>query len=155
MSASFDLVFDPFGKLVLTLADGTVHTGVVVVRAFPIMAAHEGISILGSHGKELVWIDHLDALAPAQRETVLQAVQEREFMPEIERLDGVNSFATPSVWRVQTNRGPTEFVLKGEEDIRRLSMHTLIVSDAHGVQYLIRHLPSLDRHTRKLLDRFL
>lgn len=51
--------------------------------------------------------------------------------------------------------GPTEFVLKGEEDIRRLSVNTLIVSDAHGVQYLIRHLPSLDRHTRKLLDRFL
>ena len=76
-------------------------------------------------------------------------------MPEIERLDGVNSFSTPSVWRVQTNRGATEFVLKGEEDIRRLSLNTLIVADAHGVQYLIRHLPSLDRHTRKLLDRFL
>jgi len=71
------------------------------------------------------------------------------------RLDGVNSFSTPSVWRVQTSRGNTEFVLKGEEDIRRLSVNTLVVADAHGVQYLIRHLPSLDRHTRKLLDRFL
>jgi len=29
------------------------------------------------------------------------------------------------------------------------------VADAHGVQFLIRDLPSLDRHTRKLLDRFL
>ena len=155
MSLDFQLVFDPFGKLVLTLADGSVHPGVWVVRAFPIAAASEGISILGSHGKELVWIDHLDQLNAAQRQAVLRALQEREFMPEIERLDGVNSFSTPSVWRVQTSRGPTEFVLKGEEDIRRLNIHTLIVSDAHGVQYLIRHLPSLDRHTRKLLDRFL
>jgi hypothetical protein len=56
---------------------------------------------------------------------------------------------------VQTNRGPTQLVLKGEEDIRRLSAHRLIVADAHGVQFLIRDLPSLDRHTRKLLDRFL
>jgi len=31
----------------------------------------------------------------------------------------------------------------------------LIVSDAHGVQYLIRHLAGMDRHSRKLLDRFL
>jgi hypothetical protein len=46
-------------------------------------------------------------------------------------------------------------VLKGEEDIRRLSTTRLIVADAHGVQFLIRDLPSLDRHTRKLLDRFL
>jgi hypothetical protein len=46
-------------------------------------------------------------------------------------------------------------VLKGEEDIRRLSANTLIVADAHGVQFLIRDLPALDRHTRKLLDRFL
>jgi hypothetical protein len=76
-------------------------------------------------------------------------------MPEILRLDGVNSFATPSTWRVQTNRGATEFVLKGEEDIRRLSSRTLIVADAHGVQFLIRDLPALDKHTRKLLDRFL
>ena len=76
-------------------------------------------------------------------------------MPEITRLDGVNSFSTPSIWRVQTNRGATELVLKGEEDIRRLSPTTLIVADAHAVQFLIRDLPSLDRHTRKLLDRFL
>jgi len=76
-------------------------------------------------------------------------------MPEIQRLDSVSSFATPSVWSVQTDRGPTDFVLKGEEDIRRLSANTLIVADAHGVQFLIRHLPSMDRHTRKLLDRFM
>jgi hypothetical protein len=56
---------------------------------------------------------------------------------------------------VQTNRGQAQFVLRGEEDIRRLSGKTLIVADAHGVQFLIRDLPALDRHSRKLLDRFL
>jgi len=45
--------------------------------------------------------------------------------------------------------------LKGEEDIRRVSAQTLIVADAHGVQFLIRDLPSLDAASRKLLDRFL
>ena len=154
-SATFTLAFDPFGKLVVTLPDGTQHVGAVAVRAFPIAAPQQSISILSAEGKELVWIESLDALAQNEREHVLQALQGREFMPEILRLDGVNSFSTPSVWRVQTNRGATQLVLKGEEDIRRLSASRLIVADAHGVQFLIRDLPSLDRHTRKLLDRFL
>jgi hypothetical protein len=89
------------------------------------------------------------------KQSVQAALQAREFMPEIQRVDGVSSFTTPSTWSVQTNRGFTQFVLRGEEDIRRLSGQTLIVADEHGVQFLIRHLPALDRHSRKLLDRFL
>ena len=152
---NFSLAFDPFGKLVVTLADGTQHVGAVVARAFPIAAPDQTISILSAEGKELAWIEHLNDLPEAQRDIVSQALQGREFMPEILRLEGVNSFSTPSIWRVQTNRGPAQLVLKGEEDIRRLTTHRLIVADAHGVQFLIRDLPSLDRHTRKLLDRFL
>ena len=157
MSAAlnFTLAFDPFGKLVVTLADGTQHVGAVAARAFPIAAPDQTISILSAEGKELVWIENLNDLPETQRDIVSQALQGREFMPEILRLDGVNSFSTPSIWRVQTNRGPAQLVLKGEEDIRRLTTHRLIVADAHGVQFLIRDLPSLDRHTRKLLDRFL
>lgn len=155
MTTAFTLAFDPFGKLVLTLADGTRHVGAVAVRAFPIASPDQTVSILSAEGKELVWIDQLSELPTNEREVVLQALQSREFMPEILKLEGVNSFSTPSIWRVQTSRGATQLVLKGEEDIRRLSPRTLIVADAHGVQFLIRDLPSLDRHTRKLLDRFL
>lgn len=155
MTMAFSLAVDPFGKLVFTLADGTQHVGALVARAFPIAAPEQSISILSAEGKELAWIEQLSDLPAQDREIVTQALQGREFMPEILRLDGVNSFSTPSVWRVQTSRGPTQLVLKGEEDIRRLSAHRLIVADAHGVQFLIRDLPSLDRHTRKLLDRFL
>jgi hypothetical protein len=149
------LTFDPFGKLVVTLADGSQHVGAVVARAFPIATPDQCISILSAEGKELAWVEHLSELAEHERDIATQALQGREFMPEILRLDGVNSFSTPSIWRVQTSRGPAQLVLKGEEDIRRLSANRLIVADAHGVQFLIRDLPSLDRHTRKLLDRFL
>jgi len=154
-TSNFSLAFDPFGKLVVTMADGTQHVGAVVARAFPIATPDHCISILSAEGKELVWVENLNELPVNERDIVTQALQGREFMPEILRLDGVNSFSTPSVWRVQTSRGPAHLVLKGEEDIRRLTASRLIVADAHGVQFLIRDLPSLDRHTRKLLDRFL
>ena len=150
----FTLQRDAFGVWVLHLSDGSVHELVVAVRAFPISHPESGFSILNRQGHELVWVDDLQALAQQEREALLQAVAEREFMPEIERLDKVSGFIAPCTWHVQTNRGPTQFLLKGEEDIRRMSGQTWLVADGHGVQYLIRDLSRLDRHSRKLLDRF-
>lgn len=79
----------------------------------------------------------------------------REFMPEIRRIRKVSTFATPSSWEVETDRGDTTLLLKGEEDIRRLPGGRLLISDSHGVQFLIRDPAALDRASRRLLDRFL
>jgi len=151
----FDLYRDPYGVWMLSTPDGQQHAAVTVVRPFPISAPSESVSILNQEGRELVWIERLMDLPGPLQETVIEALTQREFMPEIERLIQVSSYATPSVWQVQTNRGLTELVLKGEEDIRRLNARTLIIADAHGVQYLIKDLPALDRMTRKQLDRFM
>ena len=153
MSAAtvFDLQRDAFGRLVLTDAQGQAHVGVVAVRAFPISAPEVGIS----GGRELAWGRRLDGLDDARRTLLAEALEQREFMPRLLRVTAVSSFATPSTWSVETDRGPTSFVLKGEEDIRRLGPGLLIVNDAHGVQYLIQDLLGMDKHSRKLLDRFL
>ena len=155
MSELSGLARDERGMLHATLNDGSQHAGVIAVRAFPVRAPDEAISILDGQGQEVCWIENLQSLPSPLRISVSQALQAREFMPEIVRVEKVSSFATPSVWHVHTNRGTCDFTLKGEEDIRRLSANTLIVADAHGVQFLIRDLPSLDAHSRKLLDRFL
>jgi hypothetical protein len=76
-------------------------------------------------------------------------------MPEIHRIVSVSTFSTPSTWSVETDRGPTEFVLKGEEDIRRLVGSTLIITDSHGLRFLLRDMLALDKNGKKLLDRFL
>ena len=151
----FDLRRDAFGHLVLTDAAGREHVGVVAVRAFPIGAPDEGISLVDGDGHELAWVPRLAALDDARRALLAEALEQREFVPELRRVHGVSSFATPSTWDVDTDRGRTQFVLKGEEDIRRLGPGLLIVNDAHGVQYLIRDLMAMDRYSRKLLDRFL
>lgn len=151
---AFELTLDADGHWQLQL-NNELHHAVVVVRAFPIGAPDEAVSILSAEGHELLWLPEPLQLPRAQKEAVLAALQAREFMPEIQRVDSVSSFTTPSTWSVQTHRGFTQFVLRGEEDIRRISSKTLIVADEHGVQFLIRDLPALDRHSRKLLDRFL
>ena len=151
----FELRRDAFGRLVLTDAQGQAHVGVVAVRAFQISAPEVGISVVDVDGHELAWVPRLDELDDASRTLLTEALEQREFMPRLLRVTAVSSFATPSTWSVETDRGPTSFVLKGEEDIRRLGPGLLIVNDAHGVQYLIQDLLGMDKHSRKLLDRFL
>ena len=154
-TAPFQLTRDPHGRLLLTAPDGSVHAGVQPVRAFPLAAPAEGIALMGTDGHELAWIDHLDDLPEATRNLVEAELASREFMPEIRRLLQVSTFATPSTWTVETDRGETRFILKGEEDIRRLGATALLISDSHGVQYLIRDLSRLDKTSRRLLDRFM
>ena len=152
---AFDLQRDAFGRWTLVLADGKRHTPVTAIRAYPITDPEGGVALMDAEGHELLWIDALAQLAPAVRGQVLQALTEREFLPVIEKLEGVSSFATPSTWAVVTDRGGTQFLLKGEEDIRRLTGTVLLINDADGVQYMIRDLAAMDKHSRKLLDRFL
>ncbi len=152
---AFELQRDAFGRWTLVLPDGTQYKPVTAIRAYPITDPEGGVALMDAEGHELLWIDALTQLAPAVRSQVMQALTEREFLPVIEKLEGVSSFATPSTWTVVTNRGTTQFLLKGEEDIRRLTGTVLLINDADGVQYMIRDLAAMDKHSRKLLDRFL
>jgi hypothetical protein len=154
-SAPFDLKRDSYGQLVLTAGNGERHEGVVPVRAFPIAAPDEGIALVNSEGHEVAWVDHIADLPPTVGQLVEEELASREFVPEIEKIREVSSFACPSTWQVVTNRGHAALVLKGEEDIRRLSQTCLMIADSNGIQFLIRDTEVLDRVSRKLLDRFL
>ena len=154
-NVSFQLERDPYGRLVLTSENGERHEGVTPVRAFPIAAPDEGISLVNFEGHEVGWAERIADLPDGVRGLIEEELASREFVPEIERIASVSSFACPSIWQVQTNRGAAELTLKGEEDIRRLSRTRLLIADSHGIQFLVRDLNELDRHSRKLLDRFL
>jgi hypothetical protein len=154
-TSKFELARDSFGKLVLTGADGQVHHGVAPVRAFPIQSPDHGISLVLGDGKEVAWIDAMADLPPATRALLQDELDGREFMPEISHIASVSSFATPCTWFVRTDRGDTEFVLKDEGDIRRIGDAALLVADNHGIHYLVRNMFTIDKHSRKILDRFL
>ena len=156
MSApSFTLHRDAHARLVFTDAAGVEHAGAVPVRAFPIGAPDDGIALVSADGHELAWIERLTDLPADVCELIEAELRGREFMPEILRIVAVSSFATPSTWSVETDRGTTQFVLRGEEDIRRFGTHALLIADSHGIQFFVRDVGTLDRTSRRLLDRFL
>ena len=154
-SSRFTLTRTTFGKLTLIAADGQQHDNVAPVRAFPVQAPQQGIALVSSDGKEVAWIEQLSDLAAPERALIEEELASREFMPEIGRIAHVSSYATPCTWSVSTNRGDTSFVLRGEEDIRRIGTDSLLISDIHGIHYLVRDSAALDKHSKKILDRFL
>jgi len=57
--------------------------------------------------------------------------------------------------RVDTDRGPTRFVLKTEDDVRRLGPYRALIIDAQGVRYLIPDTRDLDAYGRRAVERYL
>lgn len=149
------LTRDAHGRLCLTLGDGTVHTGVMPVRAFPISAPDDGLSLVSADGHELLWIDRLDRCPPEAQALLREELAVREFTPTVQRITAVSTFSTPSTWSVDTDRGPTSFVLKSEDDIRRLGGGRLLIASGQGMQFSVPQVAELDRGSRKLLERFL
>lgn len=155
---TYSLRKDAFGNLELVWSDHPVIERVTPVRPFPFSDPEDGLSFVDSDGHEVLWLDSINDLSAADRALVDAALAVREFMPVITRIDSVSSFNTPSTWQVETAQGKTQLVLKGEEHIRRINGmggNHLLISDNHGIQFLIKDVSQLDKHSRRLLDRFL
>lgn len=151
----FQLTRNLAGRLVLRLSDGTTHEGVTPVRAYPVQSPQEFVALMSTEGKEVLWIERLADVPEDIRALVNEEIASREVMPVIQHLTKVSTYSTPSTWEVVTDRGPTKFVLKGEEDIRRLNGGTLIITDSHGLRFYVADMLQLDKHSRRILDRFL
>lgn len=155
-AGNWTLERDPFGKLVLTTAQGECYEGVLPVRAFPIQSPQNGISMVSTDGNEVAWIDALSEVGQPAKGLIEEALATREFMPVISNIVSVTSFSTPCTWTVETDRGPTQFVLRGDEDIRHIGTDgALLIADSHGIQFLVRDHLALNVGSRKILDRFL
>lgn len=154
--ADFQLVRTPFGELVWTGPQGQQVSGVVPVRAFPIQAPQDGIALVDPEGHELAWFVQLSVIPQPARGLIEEELARREFMPVLERIVAVSGFSTPCTWAVDTDRGRAEFVLRGDEDIRRIgSARALLIADAHGIHYLVPDQLALDAYSKRVLDRFL
>lgn len=151
----FTLHHDAWGRLVLTEANGQQHIGVEAARAFPLSAPGRGISITDPEGRELLWIEELSALPSESRQKLEEHLERRAFVPVIRQVLSISAAVEPSDWVVETDRGRTRFTLKSEDDVQYPSDHAALVTDAHGIRYLIPDVRRLDSTSRGLVERFL
>jgi hypothetical protein len=151
----FGLHRDAWGRLVLIDAEGRRHVGVEPVRAFPLSDPQRWIALCSAEGREIACIEDLAQAAPAVRQIVEEELAQWEFVPVIQRIQHVSSDAAPAHWEVETDRGPTQFLLNSDDDVRRLGPHRILITDARGLRYQIPDSRALDAASRKLLERFL
>jgi hypothetical protein len=150
----FGLHQDSLGRLVLS-DGGLEHVGVDPVRAFPFTDPNHGIAICDAEGHELIWIDDLKAVSAPVRQVLEEQLAHREFVPNVRRIIAVSAAVEPSEWEVETDRGRTRFLLNNENDVHRLNEHGALLTDSHGIRYLIPDTRRLDPASRVLLERYL
>jgi hypothetical protein len=155
VSQSFSLCHDAWGRLVLTDAEGREYIGVELVRAFPLSDPRRFIAVCDDRGREIMWLADLDALPAPLPHQIEEELAKREFVPIVHRILKISAAVEPSEWEVETDRGRTSFVLDSEDDVHELDEHRALITDAHGIRYLIHDVQQLDSRSRHLLERFL
>lgn len=146
---------DAFGRLNLRLPDGTAHTGVVPVRAFPSSDPSHWVSLCDCNGREIALLESLDLLSSEARQILQAELARREFQPVIERIVEVRSGPANIEWRVITDRGETVFTTAGEDSVRQGADGAVAITDTHGIRYRILDERNLDPATRRYLRRYL
>ena len=152
---NFNLEKDVFGNIRLVLGSGQSHDQVKIIRAFPISDPENGFSIVNQDGHELVWFESFNQLSEENQRIAHSSLEQIEFIPVISKITDLNTYALPSIWDIETDRGMTKLKLKTEQDIRRVSAEALLITDANGIQYLIKNRKTLDKFSKKVLDRFM
>lgn len=146
---------DTHGRLVAALPDGRSCVGAIPVRCFPFSQPRQWISLCDEQGKELVLLETLDVLPLAEQKLVEEELARREFMPVIQRIDSVTPDSHPSLWKVQTDRGPRTLTVLSEDHIQSLEPHGALLTDAQGLRYRVLDSRALDARSRSLLGRHL
>ena len=150
--AKFELTRNRWGRLVMTDDQGTVFEDVSVVPLFPISEPRKWISIISAEGHEIASIEDLEAYSPEIQEYLLNELTYRDFVPRISKVISVSGTSEPCEWLVQTNHGLTRFVLKSEDDIRRLSVHEVLIVDANGGRYRVDDTRKLDTRSLRFIE---
>ncbi len=150
----FSLHRDSWSQLVLTDSEGSAHVGVVPVRMFPFTDRSHWVSIVDAGGREVACIEDLTQLDEELRTLLEEELAQREFVPVIQRIVHVSGDTEPCEWEVETDRGPTRFVLKSEDDVRRLGPYQSLIIDALGMRYLVQDRRRLDAFSRRVMEEY-
>ena len=146
------LSVDALGQVNVCDDRGNTFENVAPVRLFPLSRPHQWIALLDASGRELICIDDPKKLGDANRQILESALTRREFVPILQRVVWVSGNSEPCEWRVETDRGPTSFILKDEADVRRLGDHAVIVVDSFGIRYFIPDRNTLDAYSRRIIE---
>ena len=150
--ASLRLSVDALGNLAASDDKSLRFDDVRPVRLFPLSKPSQWISLVDSQGKEILCIDDPSELTGDNQRILLEELEKREFVPILKRVIWVSGNSEPCEWKVETDRGTSSFVLKDENDVRKLGENGVLVVDSFGIRYFIPNRDSLDAFSRRIIE---
>jgi ATP-binding cassette subfamily B protein len=141
------------GAFVALAADGS-RTRVAPRRCFPLTNPEHFIALVDERGHERACFDDPATLEPASKQVLFSALEGTTFLPLIRRIEAVTPLDARWEWRVDTDRGRVTFVVEQEEHVRALDDGRHVLTDSHGMRYLVPIPERLDAGSRRLLGRF-
>jgi hypothetical protein len=138
--------------LMTIVSEGRKWTGVRVVLFSP-LTDPEGFASVLAEGKEVAVLRGLKRLSPASRKALELGKKEHYLTPKITKVLGLEYQFGAVYWKVVTDRGPREFVMKGiAQHVRWLTEKRLLLTDVDGNRFELPDLEALDASSRDWVD---
>jgi Domain of unknown function (DUF1854) len=151
-AAALKFALDQRGRLMAENDRGDRFMGLTPLRLFPMTDPDNWITIFDEVGKELCCVPSIAALDPKSATALRTALSDSEFIPTIQRVVKISGNDPPCRWLVETDRGTTEFIIKDEKDLRRLSEWKVLIVDARGIRYSVPDVRKLNAYGRRAVE---
>jgi hypothetical protein len=161
--ASFELrVLDPrrmkvfrvAGVTRMTLENDRSWIKVTVARAFPLSDPEHYIGFLDGAGKDVGLLPDPGLLDAESRQLVEEELEKRYFVPIVERVLSVKEEFGTVYWKVETDRGAKEIVVRNLRDnLQELSSSRVIITDVDGNRFEFPDTNKLDGKSAGIILR--
>ena len=146
--------------LSMTLDDGACYPRVVLRCCFPVSGEEVYLSVREANEEEdteIGIIRNWPQLAKADRQGVAAELGLHYFVPKIRRVRQIKDELGFLYWDVETDKGDKEFVMRNSiiHYTREVSPGHLLLIDVNEARYEIPDVSALDRHSLRLVKRFL
>jgi hypothetical protein len=109
--------------------------------------------LINREGKEVALVQGLGKLDKASAAALRQSLRLNGLTARIQAIRSLGHQYGAVYWKVDTDRGPREFVLKSlTEQVRWLSDQRILLTDVDGNRFEIYDMSQLDKKSHELLD---
>lgn len=125
-----------------------------VTLMFPLTDRRSFVQLRDAQQQELGILVDLTSLDQTSRQVLEMELEMSYFIPAITAIVSIEGKFTTDVWTVVTEKGKRSFEVIGKRhSIQFITPDQLIIRDIDGNRYEIPSLVSLDRASRKILER--
>ncbi len=144
------------GSLILC-ANGEERNIDHIVRCFPFSTPDQWISLRDRDGTELGLLPTLDGLNAQSRTRIEEHLRDRYDIPKIQTILNIESNKEGGTnWDIDTNAGPMNFTLRGDQNLNLNAFPEIVFTDAiTRKRYKIPDYTKLDRASQKTARAYL